>query len=136
MEGGDVLGLVSWLTKRAGLLGSLQIDVQPERSGMAQADVQAVQRLSSSLGLLVPDRGEAVANVHLVDIGHRHLAQLRQDVDFQRAEPSSGDAVLLEFRLSGLERIAGNVFQYVQVANGLTASSLAFLDRVEAGPDL
>lgn len=34
--------------------------------------------------------GRHIANIDLVGIGDRHLARLRQDMDFQRAEPAAG----------------------------------------------
>ena len=84
--------------------------------------------------VVVPDRGQSIANVLLVEIGHRHLAKLWQDVKLQRREPSTGLAVSLEFSLARLEGVFGDIGQQMDIPCSLPALALPFLDRVFTAP--
>ena len=130
-----LLDLPRLAQKRPCLLRSLQVDRQSERRSMPQDDRQPVQRLLRRLGFPVPDRRERVADVDLVDLGHWDLAELGQDVKFDRTEPPPRGAVALQLGLARLERVPRDIAEDMQVAHRLAALPLAVLDRVDARPD-
>lgn len=60
----------------------------PDAAACFRHRLSAVQRLVGCHGPFVPDRGEAITNIGLVDIRNRHLAQLWQIAKGEGAEPA------------------------------------------------
>ena len=67
---------------------------------------------------------------------YRHLAQFWQEMQRQGAEPAACLAVALQLGLASLKCVSSNVLKKVQVASGFASLPLAFLDRVQPGPNL
>lgn len=126
----DVLGLVARAAKQGlGLVDRLQVDRYSHRRRMLEHQAQAVQRFARGIGLGVPERGQKVLDVALVDLADRGPSEPRQDMDFQRRHPASRDPVALQL---GLARIEGIVGDRGQRGVGLALSFLsgvALLDR-------
>ncbi len=101
---------------------------------MPEAYRQAVHCLARSLRLRMPDGSECVSNVRLIDFSNRHLAELRENVKFQRREPPAGLAVALQFGLPALECVFCNLAKDMQLLRGLTLLSLTLLDRIDIRP--
>nr|WP_321170016.1 hypothetical protein [Sedimentitalea xiamensis] len=118
-----------WAPSSARLRRRLQIDVEARRRTVLEADGQAIHRLLGGRRLVVPDRGEGVANVDLVDLGHGHLAELWQHVKFKRREPASRLAVAFQPGLARFQAIPRHILQLVQIAFSLKTLPLTFLDR-------
>lgn len=93
------------------LLRRLQIYLQSQRSSVLQTEMQAVKCLPGRIGFRMPDWGEAIANIHLVDIRNWPHSQFGQDMVCQWAKPAARLSISLKFCFSTLERIQGDVFQ-------------------------
>ncbi len=102
---------------------------------MFQADAEPVHRLTGGVGLRVPNGAQRVSNVDLADFGDRHLAQLREYMEFQRGHPPTGLPIALEVRLPAVEGIQRNLVLAVQVLDGLAALELLSLDGINALPN-
>src|SRR6056297_4117969 len=111
---------------------SLQVDIDTQRCCVIQYDLEAVSRLPGRCGLAVPDRLKRIPDVILGNLGHRDLAEFRQDMELQWAEPSSGNAVSLEVGLAALEGIPRNIPEQMSVADGFLTLSTPMFDRVFA----
>ena len=79
--------------QRAGLLRRLKVHIQTQGRRMAKTDAQAVERLARRIGLVMPERRKNVPNIGLVQIGNWRLAEFRENMELQRAEPASGHRV-------------------------------------------
>lgn len=80
----------------------------------------------------MPDRGKAVAHVDLTQIGHRHPAELGQDVQRQGRPPSPGLAVALQLGLAGLEGRGGDGRNRAVGPRGVAGGPAAPADGVDA----
>jgi hypothetical protein len=76
-----------------------------------EAQAQPIERLASGLRLRMPGRSEAVPYVCLADLRDREVTEFRDNVQLQRAEPSSGPAVALQLGFSAFEDIVGEILQ-------------------------
>lgn len=111
---------------------SLQVDIETQRCCVIQYDLEAVSRLCGRCGLAVPDRLKRIPDVILSNLGHRDLAEFRQDMELQWAEPSSGGSVALEFGLPAFEGIQCDILEKMAIPNGVLALPAPVLDRVLA----
>src|SRR6056297_2462404 len=111
---------------------SLQVDIETQRCCVIQYDLEAISRLPGRCGLAVPDQLKRIPDVILGNLGHRDLAEFRQDMELQWAEPSSGNAVSLEVGLAALEGIKRNIPEQMSVAGGFLTLSAPMFDRVFA----
>ena len=82
---------------------------------MLKANPQTIERFLGRVSFGMPERSKSIANVILVDIRHRHLAQLWQNIQFKRRPSTARLAITLQFGLAALKRIDGNVIQNKQI---------------------
>ncbi|GAA6165468.1 hypothetical protein NBRC116590_31720 [Pelagimonas sp. KU-00592-HH] len=80
----------------------------------------------------MPDRGQAITDIELIDLSDWDVSQSRQDMELQRAEPSTGLSIPFEFRLPGLKGVLCHISKQVQIALGFEPPFLTLSNRIQS----
>ena len=67
-----------------------------------------VHRFMCCVGFGVPDRGQCIADVLLVDVRNWHFAELGKNLKAQRREPPSSFAIIFKLGFARFECVPSN----------------------------
>ncbi|KFJ59575.1 hypothetical protein DK59_2539 [Brucella abortus bv. 4 str. 292] len=131
-HGRDILGFMALLTEKgASFFCCLQINVQTKGRCMPHAYGKSIDSLPCGFSFRMPDRRKRVANILLINIGYRNLAEFRQNMMLKRAEPATSVTVALQFSFPALKCINCHIFQQMQIASSFTLLAFALFDWID-----